>query len=481
LERETTNSRPSAWDVASALLLALQFAVAGWAASGKSLWHDEIFTVLLARLPDTGALIAALGQGVDLHPPLSYWIIAMFDRLPGPEEMRLRLPSMLAYLGFLLTMRATGRLWMGPAGGLLTVSAGCLTGAWVYSFECRPYALMLACAGGAVYAWLQIRRGSRLALALLAFCCLLATANHYFGVLIPLVLALGEVSAMLLCGQPFYKARWLALAAAAPPLLFPLLHWRELHAYQSGYWGQGIASAVVSYRLVGWAAIPLAAAVVLRVAHRKAWPVPVPERILVFGLLAAPVFVWLLSEAAGSGFAPYHSMVVTVGAILGAVALLAGHSLRMHQAAALLTALLSVAYLPFQQEHSAWWFRTGNRAALLGARPIPEAQRRFPTLPVLVEYGAEFLAITYRYPHSGVLYLNEPALARQYIETDTTELAFARLSGITPLGLPNLHRFATWPEILVVPGERGWLRKYLKANGYSMSVVNDFVLIARRP
>ena len=41
-------------------------------ASAKLLWHDEISTSYLSRLPSLADITAALKMGLDAHPPLSF-------------------------------------------------------------------------------------------------------------------------------------------------------------------------------------------------------------------------------------------------------------------------------------------------------------------------------------------------------------------------------------------------------------------------
>ena len=198
---------------AAAFLLALTGA---WL---RPVWHDELYTLALARLP-IGELVAALV--VDSGPPLHYLLCHLLFVLVGWQEgsmlgtLMVRLPSVLA---FALIPRAVWKARpVGDRGGLL---GPLLTVAWLpllyFGTEARAYALLAL-----VNALLWIRgprwiaRGGRWAFcfAVLAACLPLL---HYTGLLSFLLLP------SLAFFVPRQRRRFLVLALALAAL--PALAW----------------------------------------------------------------------------------------------------------------------------------------------------------------------------------------------------------------------------------------------------------------
>ncbi len=82
-----------------------------WIASHRLFWYQEIFTVLIARLPDLATIWRALSSPVDVMPASYYVLVRLFDRALGPSELAARLPSALALaLGLLITFDCMRRL-----------------------------------------------------------------------------------------------------------------------------------------------------------------------------------------------------------------------------------------------------------------------------------------------------------------------------------------------------------------------------------
>jgi hypothetical protein len=66
------------------------------------LWYDENFTLLMARLPLSRMMEAAIG---DVHPPLFYLINWLLYRLPGLPVWAIRLPSLICSMLCLPVLR----------------------------------------------------------------------------------------------------------------------------------------------------------------------------------------------------------------------------------------------------------------------------------------------------------------------------------------------------------------------------------------
>jgi hypothetical protein len=185
----------------------------------RPVWHDELYTLALARLP-VGELMTALA--VDSGPPLHYLLCHLLFALVGWQEgsmlgtLMVRLPSVLAYS--LIPWMVWKARPAGNRGGLL---GSLLVVAWLpllyFGTEARAYAL-LALVNAIL--WIRgprwIERGGRwtFCFAALAAC-------------LPLLHYTGFVSFVLLPALAFFvpRQRRRALALALVVAALPTLAW----------------------------------------------------------------------------------------------------------------------------------------------------------------------------------------------------------------------------------------------------------------
>lgn len=149
--------RAGPWLVA--VLLALILWIATGASLAKPLWHDEIYTWLLARLPSAGTIWSAHRDGVDLQPPLNTLATRAAHRLFGSGVTATRLP---AFAGFGLTTMVVFTMLRRRAGTTLALAGALIpvqTAAFRYSYEARGYGLMLGCVALALFAWAEAAHG----------------------------------------------------------------------------------------------------------------------------------------------------------------------------------------------------------------------------------------------------------------------------------------------------------------------------------
>ena len=167
--------RLSQWIVLFITLLAMALRL--YQLSVKSLWFDECFTLMLARLP-----LSAAWQVMSLSantPPLYYLFMRLWLGLAGASEYALRFPS--AALGILAipSIYRLGRRLSGKTVGL--IAALLLTASpfhiW-YSQDGRMYAPMVLFGLWAMDAFISLVRGQRRWAALTVWSAL-AYLTHY--------------------------------------------------------------------------------------------------------------------------------------------------------------------------------------------------------------------------------------------------------------------------------------------------------------
>ena len=165
---------------AGAMLLAAYFLVTSIYISGHRLfWYDEVFTTLTTRMPDWHTIWRALVDDNGDPSPIGFFVVARtFDKLFGPSEIGIRLPSALAMVGGMLLMYDCTRRITDSLHGLMAMAVLTCSYLTYYGYEGRSYGLFFLFAAAALWAWI----GKRSAILL--------AAVFFFGVLIHYYLVL---------------------------------------------------------------------------------------------------------------------------------------------------------------------------------------------------------------------------------------------------------------------------------------------------
>jgi hypothetical protein len=251
------------------LLSILYLAPACVRAAREKLWFDEILTFDAASLlPSMQALWSFLKQGFEVNPPLGFLLTAGSESLFGRNEFGLRLPSVIAFwvMALCLYVFLRRRLpWQFAVAGMLLPA---LTAAGRYSYEARPYALVLALAGIALVAWQAAAEGRtrRTALTVLAVALAAALCAQPMAVTLALPFLAGEVARTIKCRRVDWPV-WCAFAASTPALL---LLWKLKGAGNETAYSRFTGSltghiAATYLQMLGPAIAPLGLALVLLV------------------------------------------------------------------------------------------------------------------------------------------------------------------------------------------------------------------------
>jgi Dolichyl-phosphate-mannose-protein mannosyltransferase len=183
------------WSLIAATVLTTFYLVTSiYIASRSLLWFDEIFTVLIARLPHWTTIWTALAHAVDSQPPSYYVLVRVFDKLLGHSEMAVRLPSALALAaGMLITFDCARRLADG-LHGLVAVSVLTCSFLPFYGYEARPYAIYFMLAAMALWVWTNTRNDSSLSAIVFGAVFFLGVTIHYYFFLCLVPYMLWEIS-----------------------------------------------------------------------------------------------------------------------------------------------------------------------------------------------------------------------------------------------------------------------------------------------
>lgn len=269
--------------------------LAGLIAARKPLENDELFTLNIARLPSLTDVWGALLTGAEQMPPLFYVITRASLALLGENGFALRLPGMLGILvmgiSLFLFVSKRGTAIQGLAAMLFPLT----TAAYYYSFEARPYGLVLGFAGLGLISWqaLADESGRRPALLIgLALSLAAAISSHYYAVLIVIPFLCGE-AARALVRRRLDLPVLAAIAVSMTPLLFHLPLIRSARSYSTAFWAQPKWGDIPDFFnfLLASAVLPLTAMLLLTVAWSLLAPAMETEREPAPGLLMHEFFV----------------------------------------------------------------------------------------------------------------------------------------------------------------------------------------------
>jgi 4-amino-4-deoxy-L-arabinose transferase-like glycosyltransferase len=272
---------------APALLLALSATLSLFWSHNRLLWNDEFLSFYSDGLPSLHqVLLVQLHHPISLDPPTYHLLSHLCMDVLGRNAIALRLPSLAGFLLFQLCLYFFVRRLAGDRSALLAMALPLLTASFRYSLEGRPYGLLLGLYALSLLCW-QIAsedntRNRIFPLIGLTLSIALAITSHYFGVLILIPVALGELARTRLRKRldvGILTALLLGLASVG--LILPFQH--ALLAYRQHYYITGVNVHNISQ---GYRELFL---------RYTSWPIPLQK-------LAAALMVGLALSLAAAGY-----------------------------------------------------------------------------------------------------------------------------------------------------------------------------------
>lgn len=460
-------------------------------AATRPLWFDELFTLHLARVASPAELCAHLADGVDLNPPVIYWITRLCVLGFGETTWALRLPALAGMLlGLTCLFAMMRRRCTFITAMLAAILCASSVKVWAYFLEARPYGLAFGFAGLALLCWQRaVEHDSRRWRIALAAAAVLGVSTHYYFVLVLAALATGEcvswVANRRVDVRPMIALAWGGVALAA---WYPLWH-AAPRDYAAGFWAKvrfnrdDVQQAVANFA-EPMLTLPVLAAVLVAViagslgrrrAEEEAAPALPPHELAALVMLAlAPVLGVLLGAAATGGFYYRYALPAALG--FGAIAAIALERIARGNRAALILAAAGFAWfgLPCTVKPYLRFFQNEERTVQeLGAFLHAHAAGR----PVIVAHAFEFDRLW----HTGaagsvrVVFVADPERVRQHGHPDTIERGLLKLRGITDVPA------VTWSELaaMLAAGEpvmyygtsQAWIAAELAAHGQRLEPV----------
>ncbi len=217
------------------LYLAIVFSLT----SRRVFWNDELFTLHFSQLNSWQDLWHALSTGADQIPPTFILITKLFTSVLGANHISLRLPETIGFLVMLLCLYRIVSSRTSALYGFIAMCFPLVTAAFSYSYEARPYGLLLGFSGLAFLSWqLVAERTNRKAwLACLSVSLAGSWMSHYYGLLVLVPLVLGEVARSGSIRRIDVPV-WVAFILSMIPILFFLPLLQGSLSYVSTFWGK---------------------------------------------------------------------------------------------------------------------------------------------------------------------------------------------------------------------------------------------------
>jgi hypothetical protein len=451
------------------------FASMGEIAARKPLWGDEIATSYVGRLPRIIDILHALKFGADLQPP--FFDILMHPLSMAGSALALRLPGLVGLWCMSISLYIFISRRLSRVAGMVAMFLPFATAAAPFAYDARPYGIELGGAAAALACWqAYVISARRFALLGMCFFCALVIACHYYGVLILVPFALGELTRARMNRKVDLHA-WSALALAMFPLVLALPFIRAARSLGLTFWSRvEIGSLGDTYEFMfGRTALPLAALLVAALiwiafvnrAPQKTAPlivnrsVALAEIAAIAGFVLLPLFGVVAGLVTG-GFFPRYVIATEVGICAG-VAWILGRDRRLAVLSFLALGLLvAVPLLHHAIQPPGFARKSVPAIALQDTR----------NLPIVFAGQNEFLEVNY---YSGpqiaqrLFYLADPSLALRYLGTDAVDrfgLIFRRVA--PDLQVADYRAFtATHREFTVISRPTDtfpWLLRQLTAD-----------------
>jgi Dolichyl-phosphate-mannose-protein mannosyltransferase len=413
------------------------FAVTSYLARLKPLWSDEFYTLYIAKAGFKGAWEILL-TGADQHPPTFYWLTNICLQLFGFGPAILRLPELIAFWIMLLCLFVVIARKTSNLIAYFAMLLPCLTPIYAYAFEARGYGLLLGAAAASYFFWEEAssERYRRISVPLFALFCAAAVCSHYYGILIMIPFAIGEI---IRC---FKRKKadvmlWLAFFAPLVPLFLFLPVILGARGYSVHFWAApAIHNITESFDLtLGLNVLVLLSIVVITVicfyipgqfkslAFGFAGPnddVELYQLAVVIGFVALPVIVYLLAYFVTNAFYPRYAIACAIGVVI-AFALFINvicSNLKVCQLALFGLAIFGVA-------HNMMALRIIQIYTNLSIADSVAAIERLKTgLPVLITNLHTFQMLEFYGPanvRAKIFYAIDPSASLKYLGHDTIE------------------------------------------------------------
>jgi hypothetical protein len=191
-------------------------------------WFDELINYYLAGLPSIHQIWPLTGRGIELNPPLIFWLTWIIHHSVGSGEVLTRMPALAGYWLMCLCLFQFVRRRSDVRHGFMALLLPVFTYTSREATFARGYGLMLGACAASLLCWQYAAGAERrlLAVPALAVSIGVAVSCHYYACFVGMALLFGEVL------RSFHRRRidWPVLTAIVLGSSLLILYWPLLHA-----------------------------------------------------------------------------------------------------------------------------------------------------------------------------------------------------------------------------------------------------------
>jgi len=453
----------------------------------RNLWIDELFTTYLADLPSLSQIWPLIAKGIELNPPLPFWLTWIVHHTLGEGEVLTRLPATIGFWVMCVCLFYFVRRRSDAVHGFIALLLPLFTFTANDGTFARGYGLLLGFSGIALLGWQFAAEGVRrpLAIAGLAFGIAGAVSSHYYGVYIAAALFVGELLRAR-SNKRFDFPIAASIAIGLSPLIAYLPLIRMAKKSLPTFWADPLADLLYeTYAdLLGPITIVLFLFLLQTISRSKEGPnivrwmpatIKLHETAVCGLLILMPLAVYAAAILDKAAFYPRYVQPVVLGfAILGALfAFRIGGGNPLFRKTAI-EVLVWLCLTP-------WCFWQGAKVVFL-ARPGAYFLSKInfttaPDLPLVIDNDSDFMSI-YHYAtpkmRERLFMLDDAAAAVKYRGSDTGMRSLEIGQTFHELHVVDYRKFVeSHREFLVVRTRpASWMIQALMADGAQVELVD---------
>jgi Dolichyl-phosphate-mannose-protein mannosyltransferase len=467
------------------LIFSLVYLVAETCASARlPFWLDEIITSYLAELPSATGIWPLIAQGIELNPPLPFWIAWAVRHTIGPGEIAARLQAILGFWLMCICLYHFVRRRTDRLHGFLAFLFPLFTYTSWSADKARGYGLLLGFSGLALLCWQLAADGIKRPVTLIGIAIAIAGALscHYYALYVAAAIAVGE-TIRTLDRKRIDAGIWFAFAVGVTPLAFYLPLIRTASKGLRTFWIPPAAEYLYSSYadLLGPITVVLffflAVVVWNSGLDREQWQPATLQRhelFTILSLVAMPLVLYLCTFVAPVGF--YTRYVQPV--VIGATVLVATFIYRIGGSNdgfrdLWVTLLVGFCFLPWAIWQTAKvWLMPPPGTTVLHSLNIP----RDPSLPVVVDSDNEFVMAYYYAPpdlRTRLYMLADIPSAVKYLGADTSLRSLQLAQTFRDVHVVDYHEFVRANREFLLARTLGasWITQKLLADGAELRLV----------